>query len=122
MEKRLLLAFVLSLAVFIGWGAFMAQFQPPPIKKIDNTKNLEKPLAPSSGQNPNTSITSSPQPGSESIAAPLTEVRNPYPGNEKEVQIESGDIHYIFSNKGGVLKQILLPRFKNDNGDVINLI
>ena len=111
MEKRLLLAFVLSLAVFIGWGAFMAQFQPPPIKKIDNTKNLEKPLAPSSDQNPNTSIISSPQTGSEPMATPLTEVRNPYPGNEKEVRIESGDIHYIFSNKGGVLKQILLPRF-----------
>ena len=122
MEKRLLLAFVLSLAVFIGWGAFMAQFQPPTVKKLDSARNLEKPLAPSSGQNPNTSITSSPQLGSESIAAPLTEVRNPYPGNEKEVRIESGDIHYIFSNKGGVLKQILLPRFKNDNGDVINLI
>ena len=122
MEKRLLLAFVLSLAVFIGWGAFMAQFQPPPVKKIDIARNLEKPLAPSSDQNHTIPVAPSSQAGSQSAAIPASELRNPYPGNEKEIQIESGEIHYIFSNKGGVLKQILLPRFKNDNGDVINLI
>ena len=122
MEKRLLLAFVLSLAVFIGWGAFMAQFQPPPVKKMDAARNLEKPLVPSSDQNHTIPVAPSSQAGSQSAAIPASELRNPYPGNEKEVQIESGEIHYIFSNKGGVLKQILLPRFKNDNGDVINLI
>jgi len=122
LEKRLLLAFVLSLAVFIGWGAFMAQFQPPPVKKMDTARNLEKPLAPSSDQNHTIPVAPSSQAGSQSAAIPASELRNPYPGNEKEIQIESGEIHYIFSNKGGVLKQILLPRFKNDNGDVINLI
>ena len=122
MEKRLLLAFVLSLAVFIGWGAFMAQFQPPPVKKMDTARNLEKPLVPSSDQNHTIPVAPSSQAGSQSAAIPASKLRNPYPGNEKEVQIESGEIHYIFSNKGGVLKQILLPRFKNDNGDVINLI
>ena len=122
MEKRLLLAFVLSLAVFIGWGAFMAQFQPPPVKTMDTNRNLEKPLVPSSDQNHTIPVAPSSQAGSQSAAIPASKLRNPYPGNEKEVQIESGEIHYIFSNKGGVLKQILLPRFKNDNGDVINLI
>ena len=99
----------------------MAQFQPPPVRKMDTAKNLEKPIL-SSGQNPTTSATPNSQAGSQSGAIPLTEIRNTYPGYEKEVQIKSGEIHYIFSNKGGVLKQILLPRFKNDNGDVINLI
>ena len=122
MEKRLLLAFVLSLAVFIGWVAFMSQFQPPPVKKMDTARNLEKPLVPSSDQNHTIPVAPSSQAGSQSAAIPASKLRNPYPGNEKEVQIESGEIHYIFSNKGGVLKQILLPRFKNDNGDVINLI
>jgi len=122
LEKRLLLAFVLSLAVFIGWGAFMAQFQPPPVKKMDGTKNLEKSIVPFSEQNRTIPVAPSSQAESQSAAIPAAEMRNPYPGNEKEVQVESGDIHYIFSNKGGVLKQILLPRFKNDNGDVINLI
>tara|TARA_B100000686_G_scaffold350750_1_gene447582 strand:- start:3810 stop:5444 length:1635 start_codon:yes stop_codon:yes gene_type:complete len=121
LEKRLLLAFVLSLAVFIGWGAFMAQFQPP-IKKTHTAKNLEKPLIDSSDQNTNTVVNSSSHAGPQSIAIPSPEVGNTYAGNEKEVRIESGEIHYIFSNKGGVLKQLLLPRFKNDNGDVINLI
>lgn len=124
MEKRLLLAFVLSLAVFIGWGAFIAQFQPPPVKKSDIAKTSEQPRVSSPGESPTTSapLTSRPQSGSSSTVTPAPVVPNPFPGNEQEVQIESGEIHYVFSNKGGVLKQILLPRFKNDDGDVINLI
>ena len=127
MEKRLLLAFVLSLAVFIGWGAFLAKFQPPPKKQTDAAKSLEQPevsrqnrssapskISESSADTPPTAmLQTSPAPG---ILA------TPFPGNEKEIQVEAGSIHYIFSNKGGVLKHIYLPRFKNDDGDTIDLI
>ncbi|MBL4664604.1 MAG: membrane protein insertase YidC [Nitrospinaceae bacterium] len=119
MEKRLLLAFVLSLAVFIGWGAFMAKFQPPPVEQID-----EQPQVPVTAQSPavpGSATSSRPQSGSsQPMAAPV--VVNPFPGEEKEVQVDVGKTHYVFSNRGGVLKQVFLPRFRNDDGDIINLI
>ncbi len=123
MEKRLLLAFVLSLAVFIGWGAFMAQFEPQGIKKTDITKSSKSPSVSSPGQSAvNTSPLTSPQQSDFQPAVTPAIVSSPFPGNEKEIQVEAGEIHYIFSNKGGVLKHILLPRFRNDDGDVIDLI
>jgi len=123
LEKRLLLAFVLSLAVFIGWGAFMAQFEPQRIKKTDITKSSKSPSVSSPGQSAvNTSPLTSPQQSDFQPAVTPAIVSSPFPGNEKEIQVEAGEIHYIFSNKGGVLKHILLPRFRNDDGDVIDLI
>ncbi|MBT3369087.1 MAG: membrane protein insertase YidC, partial [Nitrospina sp.] len=121
MEKRLLLAFVLSLGVFIGWGAFMAQFQPPPpVEQSDSAKIPKQPA--STSQAPKTSRPVNPTDDSQPVDTSTPAVASPFVGNEKEIHVESGDIHYVFSNKGGVLKQILLPRFKNDAGDVINLI
>jgi len=123
LEKRLLLAFVLSLAVFIGWGAFMAQFEPQGIKKTDITKSSKSPSVSSLGQSAvNKSPLTSPQQSDFQPAVTPAIVSSPFPGNEKEIQVEAGEIHYIFSNKGGVLKHILLPRFRNDDGDVIDLI
>ena len=123
MEKRLLLAFVLSLAVFIGWGAFMAQFEPQRIKKTDIKKSSKSPSVPSPDQRSVvTSPLTSPQQSDFQPAVTPAIVPSPFPGNEKEIQVEAGEIHYIFSNKGGVIKHILLPRFRNDDGDVIDLI
>jgi len=122
LEKRLLLAFVLSLAVFIGWGAFMAKFQPPPVEQTD--EQLQAPVTAQSPAVPGSAsplgvASSRPQSGS---SQPMAVVVNPFPGEEKEVQVDAGKTYYVFSNRGGVLKQILLPRFKNDDGDIINLI
>ena len=127
MEKRLLLAFVLSLAVFIGWGAFLAKFQPPPQKETDTAKSLEQPEVSPSNQGSEPSASSASSADAPPTAAPQTDPApgvsaTPFPGTEKEIQVEAGSIHYIFSNKGGVLKHIYLPRFKNDDGDVIDLI
>ena len=119
MEKRLLLAFVLSLAVFIGWGAFLAKFQPPPKKQTDTAKSLEQPEVPPQNQS---AVPSSPLAPSADTPPTAELQTSPFPGNEKEIQVEAGSIHYVFSNKGGVLKHIYLPRFKNDNGDTIDLI
>ena len=84
MEKRLLLAFVLSLAVFIGWGAFMAQFEPQRIKKTDIKKSSKSPSVPSPDQSAvATSPLTSPQQSDYQPAVTPAIVSNPFPGNEK---------------------------------------
>ena len=101
----------------------MAQFEPQGIKKTDITKSSKSPSVSSPGQSAvNTSPLTSPQQSDFQPAVTPAIVSSPFPGNEKEIQVEAGEIHYIFSNKGGVLKHILLPRFRNDDGDVIDLI
>ena len=101
----------------------MAQFEPQRIKKTDIKKSSKSPSVPSPGQsNAVTSPLTSPQQSDFQSAVTPAIVSSPFPGNEKEIQVEAGEIHYIFSNKGGVIKHILLPRFRNDDGDVIDLI
>ena len=101
----------------------MAQFEPQGIKKTDITKSSKSPSVSSPGQSAvNRSPLTSPQQSDFQAAVTPAIVSSPFPGNEKEIQVEAGEIHYIFSNKGGVIKHILLPRFRNDDGDVIDLI
>ena len=47
---------------------------------------------------------------------------NPFPGEEVLIQVSAGKTHFTISNRGGVLKQLQLPRFKNDSGEIIDLI
>ena len=48
MENRLLLAFVLSLGVFIGWGYVMSMIEGPPPSQVELEKKLAD--APQSSQ------------------------------------------------------------------------
>ena len=106
----------------------MAKFQPPPVEQTDEEYQTQvtaqNPADPGSATlaTPSGFASSRPQPAgsSQSMTAPVAV--NPFPGEEKEIQVDAGKTHYIFSNRGGVLKQILLPRFNNDDGDTINLI
>ena len=101
----------------------MAQFEPQGIKKTDIAKTSKSPSVPTPGQsNVVTSPLTSPQQSDFQPGATPGIISSPFPGNEKEIQVEAGEIHYIFSNKGGVIKHILLPRYRNDDGDVIDLI
>lgn len=102
----------------------MAQFQPPPAEKTDTAKSPGQPLAssPEQGASSQAPLTSRPQTDSQALGSPEKVIANPFQGEEKEIQVDAGKIHYVFSNRGGVLKQILLPAYKNDLGEIINLI
>jgi YidC/Oxa1 family membrane protein insertase len=124
LENRLLLAFVLSLAVFVGWGYFLAQVQGPlPVEEpgmIDTPVDAQA-LPPKSRASGTTSSvlpqTDSPQPVTQ-VPVPV----NPFPGEEVLIQVSTGKAHFVISNRGGVVKQLELPRFKSDSGDIIDLI
>ena len=118
MENRLLLAFVLSLAVFVGWGYFLAQVQGPiPVQEQEaKTRDARSLPSRSSGSIP--PVTSKSQPSRPVTPTPV----NPFPGEEDLIQVSSGKAHFIISNRGGILKQLQLPRFKNDSGEIIDLI
>ena len=124
MENRLLLAFVLSLAVFVGWGYFLAQIQGPlPVKEpgmeeFPEDAQVLPPKSRASGSAPSVLPKSEPSQPTTQIPVPV----DPFPGEEVLIQVATGKTHFVISNRGGVLKQLQLPRFKNDSGDIIDLI
>ncbi len=115
-----MLAFVLSLAVFVGWGYFLAQVQGPlPVQEQSIETQDARSLPPqSAGSTPSAPSQSQSSRPAISTPAPV----NPFPGQEILIQVSAGKTHFTISNRGGVLKQLQLPRFKNDDGDVIDLI
>ncbi|MBT5869732.1 MAG: membrane protein insertase YidC [Nitrospinaceae bacterium] len=124
MENRLLLAFVLSLAVFVGWGYFLAEVQGPvPADEVGidefSSSGQQATLPP---KNKVTGSASSTLSQSESAPVATPAPVNPFPGEEVLIQVSAGKTHFVISNRGGVLKQLQLPRFKNDDGDIIDLI
>ncbi len=114
-----MLAFVLSLAVFVGWGYFLAQMQGPlPVQE----SGIETPGQETRALPPTGSAPVAPQSQLSQPLAPAPVPVNPFPGKEVLIQVSAGETHFIISNRGGVLKQLQLPRFKNDAGDIIDLI
>ena len=118
MENRLLLAFVLSLAVFVGWGYFLAQVQGPIPMQEQEAKTRDARSLPSRSSDSIPPVTSKSQPSRPVTPTPV----NPFPGEEVLIQVSSRKTHFIISNRGGILKQLQLPRFKNDSGEIIDLI
>ncbi|MBN1850265.1 MAG: membrane protein insertase YidC [Deltaproteobacteria bacterium] len=104
MEKRTLLAFVLSLIVLVGW-ALLAQKQAP----LDTIKE-------ESHQTENTSL---PQPETGPYQEPLSpDIREngiskpePAPILEKEIKVETPLYIAIFSNRGPTIKSFKLKEY-----------
>ena len=119
-----MLAFVLSLAVFVGWGYFLAQIQGPlPVKEpgmeeFPEDAQVLPPKSRASGSAPSV------LPKSE-LSQPTTQIPvpvDPFPGEEVLIQVATGKTHFVISNRGGVIKQLQLPRFYDDDGNIIDLI
>ena len=118
---------MLSLLVFVGWGYFLAEVQPPP-EKIDAVEKQTRkadpaPPPPIPAPLPVPGLTPAvPEPaGDIPKTAPLTP-QPEIPGNEVLVKVFNGRANLIFSSKGGTLREIILPQYKSDQGDIVNLV
>ncbi|KMP12032.1 membrane protein [Candidatus Nitromaritima sp. SCGC AAA799-C22] len=126
MENRLLLAFILSLAVFVGWGYLVAVIQGPPPQKVESEKELAEKVPPTgkgavqqppSGMETRTPAEPSTPPAPEEI--PLAPE---FPGEETTIRVSTGRATYIITNKGAMIQNILLPQYKTDEGEAIDLV
>lgn len=131
MENRLLLAFVLSLAVFVAWGWLMSLVQPPPepakqAKKIPGQQTAPQPgpsgkTPPPASENTEPGTLESPL-GETAQAFPQTEAVEPQGRAAETIEIENQSITYRFSTQGGVLTHAMLHKRKNLNGEPLNLV
>ena len=126
MENRLLLAFILSLGVFVGWGYIMSMIEGPPASQIQSEKELAE-IPPST----NSGISKQFQPNSQSknlatspaLTSPKTNNNaSDFPGKETTTRITTGLATYLITNKGAMVKSILLSKHKTEKGEPIDLV
>ena len=115
----------------MGWGYFLAEVQPPP-KKIEQAEKssgkTDKALPPPM---PAPMPAPMPQPGqTEPVPAQAGDIQKPVPhpgqpqfsGKEVLVKVFNGRANLVFSSKGGTLREIILPEYKDDLGNIVNLV
>ncbi len=125
MENRVLLAFVLSLLVFVGWGYFLAEVQPPPekIEQVEKQTRKVDPAPPPPMPAPGQAVTAPAPAGDLPAAAPVPVKPQPqFTGKEVLVTVFNGRTNLVFSSQGGTLREIILPEYHDDQGNVVNLV
>lgn len=126
MEKRVLFAFVLSLAVFIGWGYFLAVLKGPQPEQ-GPVASKSRPSAPAPGQPVSPGAAQAPStpaaPGQLIPApAPTTPPAPQFPGTEVLIKVTTDKMTYVISTRGAVLREALLKKYRDDAGNPINLV
>lgn len=120
MEKRLLLAIILSFLVLVLYQIFFVKKPPPPEKIPEQIQDVEtkpppKPSVESQFPSPTT-----PQPQEPSEEAVVTE---PISDTiEAQILIDTPLYAAVWSNKGAVLKSWRLKEYKDDNKDDLELV
>jgi YidC/Oxa1 family membrane protein insertase len=111
----------------VGWGYFLAEVQPPP-EKIEQAEKSTRKADPAP---PPPIPAPMPQPGQPALLpAPAGDIQKTAPitaqpqftGSEVLVKVFNGRANMVFSNKGGTLREVILPQYHDDQGTVVNLV
>jgi YidC/Oxa1 family membrane protein insertase len=118
MEKRLVIAIVLSILVLVLWQALLVK-KPEPVQGVGSARPvaapgqaaLEKPAPVSPDKEP-----------TGSTAAPVVDLQPVASGAEEKVVIDTSLYRAEWSNKGGVLLSWRLKKHKNDKKEDLELV
>jgi YidC/Oxa1 family membrane protein insertase len=122
-----MIAFALSLVVFIFWGVFLGKISPPPpqepIAEIDPSSQEQKNIPLPGTPEPPALPQQQPLPSGES-GQMVTEPQQSAPTapaqrtrEEVLVNVTKGQTTLIFSSRGGVLKHVEMHQYTNLEGD-----
>jgi YidC/Oxa1 family membrane protein insertase len=119
MERRVLLAVLLSFVVLYGFQALFpsppdASHKPPQASKTATAPNASAPVAPNpapSIQPPGVAPPASPSATPASPAAPA-----------RDLVVENAAVHGVFSTRGAVLKTWKLKKYRDERGEPLELI
>jgi YidC/Oxa1 family membrane protein insertase len=120
MEKRVLLAILLSFVVLYG---YQAMFPPPEPPKTQTAQSKPAPAAPAAP----TAVTATPQ--AANASAPV-EAPAPQPSvapitgdsHERDITFDNSSVHAVFSNRGGVIKSWRLKKYLNAAKEPLELV
>ena len=119
MEKRLLLAAVLSLAVLAAWEFLVPKPpKPAPAAVPSPVATAQAPVAASTGQPPATGASTA-----SAAPAPAKSLPAPVSGHAEEKPVlENGVARVTFSSKGAVISSLLLLRHNDDKKKPLELV
>src|SRR6185436_11979824 len=104
MERRVLIAVLLSFLVLYG---YQAMFPPPPEPKPAQTTTSKGATAPKASAptqaNPTASVQGAPAPAPAEAATPAAPAR--------ELEVDNADVHAVFTTRGAVLKSWKLKKY-----------
>ncbi len=119
MEKRLLLAFVLSAAILFGWSVIF----PPPQRT--QPQPLPQPVvaedAGGQKQPPEAAVV---EPADDSSTEPRVEPSSEIIGAEaeEEITLANDDVTVILTNRGAAVSSFFLANYDNDDGGPVNFV
>ncbi len=121
MEKRLLLAIVLSFLVLFGYQAFFGKKPPLPEKTIEAPAQLvQQPTVQPASQQPDPQSQAAEAGNKESVVEediqPIADER------ETDVIVDTPLYRAVWTNKGAVLKSWRLKEHKDENGEDLELV
>lgn len=115
MEKRLLMAMLLSMAVLLLIPFLYQRFEPPPPPAVVETpeeQEVEEHRA-------------EPEPSPERVSRetpPSSEPLSPTQGQDRKIQVENDDMVLTWSSTGARLESVHLKRYSNESGEPIELL
>ena len=112
MERRVLLAVVLSMAVLYAYQAFLPSPPPDPKKAPQQQSAAAKGPASSPSSTPATPAVA-PAPAPQALVADAA---------EREIVVETTDVEAVVSNRGGRLLHWRLKRYLDDEGKPVDLV
>jgi YidC/Oxa1 family membrane protein insertase len=129
LENRALLAFVLSFAFFVFWGFFLNLIEDPEEKK---QRQIQSEIAKKQSGVKKTKKVPSNLPASpekpalknEAVSEEKVEESKPamvFAGEEKKITVDTGLTQFVFSNRGGVIEEVLMKKY-NFEGKPINVV
>ncbi len=123
MEKRLLMAFLLSAVIFMVWSALF-----PPAKPPMKTPAVQAPTE-ESAPAVAPEKTSTPAPAEETAShtgvpdGETTAVTDAIEaGSEEEIVLENGNLHVVLTNRGAAITSLILKGYEDDEGRPLDLI
>ncbi len=119
---------MLSLGVFLLWGYFLSKTQGPPSEQAQVQQSKKNQVVPSKQNSGETNLTQDLPKGepTESIDQSKIEslsLDSPDEIHSEElIEVKNKMGVYVFSTKGGILKKVLVTKYKDDEGNPLNLI
>jgi YidC/Oxa1 family membrane protein insertase len=115
MERRVLIAVLLSFVVLYG---YQAMFPPPPVPKPAQTTTSKAATAPtasgSTQSNPAASVQGAPAAATAEAVTPSTPAQ--------EIEIDNADVHAVFTTRGAVLKSWQLKKYRDESNHPLEMI
>jgi YidC/Oxa1 family membrane protein insertase len=113
MERRLLLAILLTFLVLTVYQWMLPKPPPEPAQSATTAANGTKTAAAVSGQTQASATSAPPLPPVETVLADSA---------EKTVAVDNGLVHAVFSNRGGTLVSWELTKYHDSSGRAVDLV